>query len=96
MSRLDIACDEAGHTGPDLLHKDQRYFAYASVAVTDAEASTDRATRRFGFDLDQARLSGSVVPIAASTGNGRRPARVLASRRIVDCGLHALAGSAIR
>jgi hypothetical protein len=48
------------------------------------------------FDLDQTRLSGSVVPIAASTANGRRPARVLASRRIVDCGLHALAGSAIR
>jgi hypothetical protein len=37
--RLDIACDEAGHTGPDLLDKDQRYFAYASVAITDAEAS---------------------------------------------------------
>jgi hypothetical protein len=50
----------------------------------------------FGFDLDQARLSCSVVPIATSIANGRRPARVLASRRIVDCGLHALAGSAIR
>jgi hypothetical protein len=50
----------------------------------------------FGCDLDQARLSCSVVPIAASTANGRRPARVLASRRIVDCGPHALAGSAIR
>jgi hypothetical protein len=35
---LEISCDEAGHTGPDLLHKDQRYFAYASVAVSDAEA----------------------------------------------------------
>jgi hypothetical protein len=30
------------------------------------------------------------------TGNGRRPARVLASRRIIDCGLHAFAGSAMR
>jgi hypothetical protein len=48
------------------------------------------------FRFDQARLSGSVVPIAASTANGRRPARALASRRIVDCRLHALAGSAIR
>jgi Protein of unknown function (DUF3800) len=36
---LEIACDEAGHTGPDLLDKNQRYFAYASVAITDAEAS---------------------------------------------------------
>ncbi len=35
---LDIACDESGHTGPDLLQKDQRYFAYASVAINDAEA----------------------------------------------------------
>jgi hypothetical protein len=50
----------------------------------------------FGFGLEQARLSCSVVPIAASTANGRRPARVLVGRRIVDCGLHALAGSAIR
>jgi hypothetical protein len=36
---LYIACDEAGFTGPDLLHKDQRFFAYASVAISDAEAS---------------------------------------------------------
>jgi hypothetical protein len=50
----------------------------------------------FGFGFDRPRLSGSVVTVAAATGNGRRPARVLASRRIVDCGLHALAGSAIR
>lgn len=35
---LDIACDESGHTGPDLLQKDQRYFAYASVAIADVEA----------------------------------------------------------
>ena len=35
---LDIACDESGHTGPDLLHKDQRYFAYASVAINDSDA----------------------------------------------------------
>lgn len=35
---LDIACDESGHTGPDLLQKDQRYFAYASVAIADDEA----------------------------------------------------------
>ena len=35
---LDIACDEAGHTGPDLLQKDQRIFAFSSVELTDAEA----------------------------------------------------------
>ena len=33
-----IACDEAGHTGPDLLAKDQRYFAFATVKMSDEEA----------------------------------------------------------
>jgi hypothetical protein len=50
----------------------------------------------FGFDVAQARLSCSVVAVAAPTGNGRRPASVLASRRIVECRFHALAGSATR
>jgi hypothetical protein len=35
---LEISCDEAGHTGPDLLQKDQRMFAFSSVAISDAEA----------------------------------------------------------
>lgn len=35
---LEIACDEAGHTGPDLLQKDQRIFAFGSVAISDTEA----------------------------------------------------------
>lgn len=35
---LEIACDEAGHTGPDLLQQDQRYFAFGSVAFSDQEA----------------------------------------------------------
>jgi hypothetical protein len=35
---LEISCDEAGHTGPDLLQKDQRIFAFSSVAIGDAEA----------------------------------------------------------
>jgi hypothetical protein len=52
--------------------------------------------RDFGFDLAQARLSCALVLVAPSSGNGRGPARVLASRRIVDCNLHALAGSAMR
>jgi hypothetical protein len=36
--RLQISCDEAGHTGPDLLHADQRFFGFGSVAIPDAEA----------------------------------------------------------
>jgi hypothetical protein len=37
-NRLAISCDEAGHTGPDLLHPDQRFFGFGSVAIPDAEA----------------------------------------------------------
>ena len=33
-----LACDEAGFTGPDLLAGDQRYFAFASVNISDDEA----------------------------------------------------------
>jgi hypothetical protein len=35
---LEISCDEAGNTGPDLLQKDQRIFAFSSVAISDVEA----------------------------------------------------------
>lgn len=35
---LTISCDESGHTGPDLLDADQRYFAFGSVAIADEEA----------------------------------------------------------
>jgi hypothetical protein len=51
---------------------------------------------KFGFDLAHARFSCVVVPVAPWTGNGRRPARVLASRRIVQGAFHGLAGSAMR
>jgi hypothetical protein len=50
----------------------------------------------FGFDIARVRVSCALVPVAPSIGNRRRPARVLASRRIVDCTLHALAGVATR
>ncbi len=33
-----LACDEAGFTGPDLLANDQRYFAFASINISDDEA----------------------------------------------------------
>jgi hypothetical protein len=49
-----------------------------------------------GFDIARARLSCSVLAVATPTGNGRRPAGVLASRRIGNCRRHALAGSAMR
>ena len=37
--KLEIFCDEAGHTGPHLLNPQQKIFSFASVAVSDAEAS---------------------------------------------------------
>src|ERR1700730_12043943 len=48
------------------------------------------------FKVGQVRASQTVVPVATSTGNGRRLARVLASRSIVDWRFHRLAGSAMR
>jgi hypothetical protein len=50
----------------------------------------------FGFDIPRVRVSCAIVPVAASKNNGPRLARVLASRRIVDYTLHALAGVAMR
>ena len=58
-----------------------------------------RPIDQFGnFDVDRGptRLSCSIVPLAASTGHGRRPASVLASRSIVGRGFHALPGAAMR
>lgn len=35
---LEIACDEGGYTGPDLLNADQRYFTFASINLSDEQA----------------------------------------------------------
>ncbi|WP_298813271.1 DUF3800 domain-containing protein [uncultured Roseibium sp.] len=60
-----IACDEAGHTGPDLLSKNQRFFSFASVNVSDEEAFAiiDEARSKFPVqmpELKAAKLMGSV------------------------------------
>jgi hypothetical protein len=46
--------------------------------------------------LGQVRVSQSVLPAAVWTEDGRRLARVLASRSVMDWRFHRLAGSAIR
>jgi len=46
--------------------------------------------------LGQVRVSQSVLPAAVWTEDGRRLARVLASRSIVDWRFHRLAGSVMR
>ena len=35
---LTIYCDESGYTGPNLFLDDQRYFVYASVAISHDQA----------------------------------------------------------
>jgi hypothetical protein len=53
-------------------------------------------SRDFAIKLGQVQFSQSVVPADVWTETGRRLARVLASRSIVELGFHRLAGSAIR
>lgn len=66
---LDISCDEAGHTGPDLLAKDQRYFAYASVAITDEEAADIIRQARKAHPVQMPELKASKL---MASPNGRR------------------------
>jgi hypothetical protein len=53
-------------------------------------------SRDFAIKLGQVRASQSVLPAAVWTEDGRRLARVLANRSVMDWRFHRLAGSAIR
>ena len=58
-----------------------------------------RPFHQFGnlaVDLGDICTARPISPLAASSGNKRRLARVLASRSVVDWRLHALAGAAMR
>jgi hypothetical protein len=74
---LEIACDEAGHTGPDLLQKDQRMFAFASVAISDAEAFEIISKARTDHPVQMRELKSSKL-IASDRGR-RLIAALLAS-----------------
>ncbi|KZK93358.1 hypothetical protein PsAD5_03072 [Pseudovibrio sp. Ad5] len=54
-----IACDEAGHTGPDLLAKDQNFFAFASVNISDDEAWTLISKARQAYPVQMPELKAS-------------------------------------
>lgn len=56
---LEISCDEAGHTGPDLLQKDQRMFAFSSVAIGDAEAFEIISKARADYPVQMPELKAS-------------------------------------
>jgi hypothetical protein len=72
--------------------------ATPSKRKASRSSCVDRSTnpRNFVFELGRARVTRSVVPVAASTENGRRPARILAGQSVVDWGPHTLAGSAMQ
>lgn len=55
----NIYFDESGFTGNNLLHSDQRYFAYASVATDDQEEKdfVESLTARHGIQASE--LKGS-------------------------------------
>lgn len=65
---LEISCDEAGHTGPQLLNRDQRYFGYASVAVPDDEAWSliDDARKKHTVQMPELK-----APKLMKTGRGQ-------------------------
>jgi hypothetical protein len=66
---LDISCDEAGHTGPDLLQKDQRMFAFSSVAISDADAFEIIRKARVDHPVQMPELKASKL---LATGRGRK------------------------
>lgn len=66
---MHIACDEAGHTGPDLLAKDQRYFAFASANISDEEAWELIADARNAHPVQMPELKASKL---MGSNQGRR------------------------
>jgi hypothetical protein len=53
-------------------------------------------TGNLPLDLGEVRTAPPILPIAVPVANRRRLANMLASRSIVDCRFHALAGSSTR
>ncbi|WP_237168445.1 DUF3800 domain-containing protein [Paracoccus shandongensis] len=64
-----IACDEAGFTGPDLLAKDQRYFAFASVSISDEDAWSLISDARKAYPVQMPELKASRL---MGSNQGRR------------------------
>jgi hypothetical protein len=65
---MRISCDEAGHTGPDLLSKQQRYFAFASVNISEDEAWSIIQEARSAFPVQMPELKASKL---MSSSKGR-------------------------
>jgi Protein of unknown function (DUF3800) len=56
---LEIFCDEAGHTGSLLLDQAQLYFAFSSIAISDAEAMEIITSARSRFPVQMPELKAS-------------------------------------
>ncbi len=66
---MQIACDEAGHTGPDLLAADQRFFAFASLNISDEEAWALISEARQMYPVQMPELKASKL---MGSNQGRR------------------------
>jgi hypothetical protein len=66
---LDVSCDEAGFTGPNLLAKDQRFFSFGSVAVGDEEAFAIILKARAEFPVQMPELK---APKLLASSQGRK------------------------
>lgn len=73
---LKIFCDEAGHTGPNLLQKDQRYFAFSSIGIGDLEAFEIIDKARKNNPVQMPELKGQMLMKSVS---GRKLIRELLS-----------------
>jgi hypothetical protein len=73
---LEIFCDEAGSTGPDLLDPQQRYFAYSSVALTESEAVELIREARSRFPVQMPELKSKASRPTPSGGIFRRTTRM--------------------
>jgi hypothetical protein len=89
---------ESAHSLMEMTMDEQKAYAsdIAAEAVPQFVRRTIDQSGDFAIKLGQVRVSQSVLPAAVWTENGRRLARELASRSIVDWRFHRLAGSAIR
>ena len=56
---LEVSCDEAGHTGPDLLQAEQRFFGFGSVTISDDEAWSMIQTARRQHPIQMQELKSS-------------------------------------
>ena len=68
MKDMKIACDEAGHTGPDLLSPEQRHFSYASVNISDDDAYEVIRAARARISVQMVELKGAQL---MKSGRGR-------------------------